>query len=50
MGLGSDFDGITITPKQLDDVTDLPKITETLTEKGYNNEDFTKILRGNFFF
>ena len=48
VGLGSDFDGITITPQQLDDVTNLPLITKALVDKGYSKKDITKILGGNF--
>ena len=33
VGLGSDFDGITINPGQLDDVSDLPLITEELVKR-----------------
>lgn len=47
VGLGSDFDGITITPKQLNDVTDFPLITKALLEKGYSRNDIDKILGGN---
>jgi membrane dipeptidase len=47
VGLGSDFDGITITPKQLDDVTSYPLITQALVERGYSKKDITKILGGN---
>jgi membrane dipeptidase len=48
VGLGSDFDGINLTPKQLDDVTTFPVITKALVEKGYSKKDITKILGGNF--
>ena len=48
VGLGSDFDGINITPQQLDDVTAYPLITKALVEKGYSKKDITKILGGNF--
>ena len=47
-GLGSDFDGINITPQQLDDVTSYPLITKALVEKGYSKKDIYKILGGNF--
>lgn len=47
VGLGSDFDGITITPLQLDDVADFPLITKALLEKGYSNNDINKILGQN---
>lgn len=48
VGLGSDFDGITTTPLELDDVTSYPLITKALVEKGYSEADITKILGGNF--
>ncbi len=48
VGLGSDFDGINLTPQQLDDVTDYPLITKALVEKGYSKKDIDKILGGNF--
>tara|TARA_R110002073_G_scaffold335987_1_gene529741 strand:+ start:3396 stop:4586 length:1191 start_codon:yes stop_codon:yes gene_type:complete len=48
VGLGSDFDGINITPLQLDDVTTYPLITKALVEKGYSEEDIVKILGSNF--
>jgi membrane dipeptidase len=47
VGLGSDFDGITITPLQLDDVTGFPFITKALLERGYSTNDIDKILGGN---
>ena len=47
VGIGSDFDGIVLPPKQLDDVTTYPLITKALIEKGYNEEDIDKILGGN---
>lgn len=48
VGLGSDFDGINVTPQQLDDVTTYPKITKELVEKGYKVPDINKILGANF--
>ena len=48
VGLGSDFDGINITPQQLDDVTSYPLITKALVERGYSKKNITKILGGNF--
>lgn len=47
VGIGSDFDGIVLPPKQLDDVTDYPLITKALVEKGYSEADIDKILGGN---
>lgn len=48
VGIGSDFDGIESSPKELDDVTNYPLITKTLVEKGYSKNEITKILGGNF--
>jgi membrane dipeptidase len=48
VGLGSDFDGINLTPQQLDDVTCYPLITKALVERGYSEKDIDKILGGNF--
>jgi membrane dipeptidase len=47
VGLGSDFDGVTCTPQGIDSVADLPKITQALSERGYNAEQIKKILGGN---
>ena len=48
VGLGSDFDGINLTPQLLDDVTTYPLITKALVDKGYNKKSVKKILGGNF--
>ncbi|HEY7153029.1 MAG TPA: dipeptidase [Gemmataceae bacterium] len=47
VGLGSDFDGIGMTPKQLDDVSCYPYITQELLNRGHSKEDILKILGGN---
>jgi membrane dipeptidase len=47
VGLGSDFDGITSAPRELDDVSKLPLITEELARRGYSDKDMEKILGGN---
>ena len=47
VGLGSDFDGVRSMPKEMDDVTDLPKITKALFDRGYTEDDLEKILGGN---
>jgi membrane dipeptidase len=48
VGLGSDFDGISSSPKQLDDVTSYPVITQALLKRGYSKREIRKILGGNF--
>ena len=48
VGLGSDFDGITSTPRGLDDVSSFPLITRALRKRGYNKKEIKKILGENF--
>jgi len=47
VGLGSDFDGISSTPRGLDDCSDFPKVTEGLLQRGYTEVDIRKILGEN---
>lgn len=47
VGMGSDFDGISASPKELTDVTTYPLITKALLEKGYSKKDVYKIMGGN---
>ena len=47
VGIGSDFDGIEVTPQQMEDVTMLPRIAQGLLDRGYSDEAVTKILGGN---
>jgi membrane dipeptidase len=46
-GLGSDFDGISVVPEGLEDVSKFPAITEELLRRRYSEEDILKILGGN---
>lgn len=48
VGIGSDFDGISSAPQELDDVTGFPNFTKGLLERGYSKKDVKKILGGNF--
>ncbi|MFV0445441.1 MAG: dipeptidase [Planctomycetaceae bacterium] len=47
VGLGSDYDGISMLPEQLDDVSTYPLITQALLDRGYGEEDIRKFLGGN---
>ena len=47
VGIGSDFDGITMWPVGLDDVSSYPRLTEELLHRGYSEADIHKILGGN---
>ncbi len=48
VGIGSDLDGISTTPKQIDDITDFPLIANELLKRGYNAKEVKKILGENF--
>lgn len=48
VALGSDFDGITETPRGLEDVTRLPALTAALLERGYSEAVLEGILGGNW--
>ena len=47
IGLGGDFDGITQTVKDLDNVSTYPRLTAELLKRGYSAADVKKILGGN---
>jgi membrane dipeptidase len=47
VGIGSDFDGIPSVPRQLEDVSKYPVITQVLLDRGYNAEKIRKVLGGN---
>ena len=46
-GLGSDFDGIRLTPTGLQDVTAYPRIAQALLDRGYSDDDVRKVLGAN---
>jgi microsomal dipeptidase-like Zn-dependent dipeptidase/D-alanyl-D-alanine carboxypeptidase len=47
VGLGSDFDGVSVLPEQLDDVSYYPYITQALIDRGYSDAEIQGILGGN---
>ena len=47
VGLGSDFDGVGTMPRQIDDVSTYPVITQELLNRGYAAEAIHKIMSGN---
>lgn len=47
VGIGSDYDGVGMLPKQLEDVSTYPVITQELLNRGYTAEDVDKIMSGN---
>jgi membrane dipeptidase len=47
VGLGSDYDGVSKLPDQLEDVSSYPYITQGLLDRGYTQEQIRGILGGN---
>jgi membrane dipeptidase len=47
VGIGTDFDGVSCTPPDLDGYDKFPALTRALLEKGYSAEDVRKIYGGN---
>jgi membrane dipeptidase len=47
VGLGSDFDGMTMTPAGLEDVSCYPAITEELLRRDWSEADIRKVLGDN---
>lgn len=48
VGIGSDFDGIEVTPEGLEDVSRLPLVFEEMRSRGYSESDIAKVAGGNF--
>ena len=48
IGLGSDFDGVPMIAKGLEDASKLPNLTISLCERGYSDEEIKAILGENF--
>lgn len=48
VAIGSDFDGIGVTPSGLEDVSKFPNLTSAILEHGYTVDEVEKILGGNF--
>jgi membrane dipeptidase len=49
VGLGSDYDGIEVTPEGMEDISMMPKLLAELRFRGYSESDLEKITSGNFF-
>ncbi|HQI42071.1 MAG TPA: dipeptidase, partial [Ignavibacteriaceae bacterium] len=48
VSIGSDFDGIEVTPFGLEDVSKFPDLTLALLQHGYTEQEVAKFLGGNF--
>ena len=49
VGIGSDFDGIEVTPEGMEDVSMMQKLFDELRVRGYSESDLDKIASENFF-
>lgn len=49
VGIGSDFDGIEVTPDGLEDISFLPKVFDEMRLRGYTEADISKVASENFF-
>lgn len=49
VGLGSDFDGIEVTPDGLENISMMPVIFDEMRHRGYSEADIEKIAGLNFF-
>jgi membrane dipeptidase len=48
VGLGSDFDGISMAPKGLENASKIKNIPPLLAKEGFSKHDIAKIMGGNF--
>ena len=49
VGIGSDYDGIEVTPDGMEDISMMPRIFDELRSRGYTESDLSKIASENFF-
>jgi membrane dipeptidase len=49
VGIGSDFDGIEVSPDGMEDISMMPKLFNELRTRGYSETDLKKIASENFF-
>jgi microsomal dipeptidase-like Zn-dependent dipeptidase len=47
VGIGTDFDGFTTPPDDLDNASQMPRLTQRLCVDGYSEQQIKKILGGN---
>jgi membrane dipeptidase len=47
VGIGTDFDGVTCVPSDLNSYDKFPALTRALLEMGYSSTDIKKIYGGN---
>ena len=49
VGIGSDYDGIEVTPEGMEDISMMPKLFAELRARGYTESDISKMSSENFF-
>ena len=47
VGIGGDFDGDDMLPRDLEDVSKMPNLTAALLKRGYKESDIRKIMGEN---
>jgi len=47
VGIGSDFDGVPVVPRGMEDCSKLPYLTAALLQRGYGEADLANVLGGN---
>lgn len=48
VGIGSDFDGINVTPEGLDNVSEMSVVFDEMRVRGYSENEIEKVAGGNF--
>ena len=48
VGIGSDFDGINVTPEGLEDISKTGIVFEEMRRRGYSEDEIAKVAGGNF--
>lgn len=49
VGLGSDFDGIEVTPEGMEDISRFSRVFDEMRARGYSESEIKKVASGNFF-
>ena len=47
LGVGGDYDGVSVLPEGMDDVSSYPKVFAALADLGWSDEDLAKVAGGN---
>ena len=48
VGIGSDFDGIEVTPAGLENISQIGKVFDEMKKRGYSDDQIDKIAGQNF--